>query len=102
MPSTGEEPKRQKVAYKDLLIELRDKVFDAITEQQLDDPVLATLVELALIEIDEGRFCFPNPRTEPVFWRRHFRKWVKEAIEERRETQLAFNAALDNATGKGR
>jgi hypothetical protein len=47
-----------------------------------DDPVLPLLIELATTSLLENRPLFPNPLHEPVFYRRDFRRWVENGLEE--------------------
>ena len=50
-------------------------VSDAFTLKTTDDPVLAILIQIATVSVNENRPVYPNPLHEPVLWR-HFRRWV--------------------------
>ena len=86
----------------DLIRKLHGYIYEAITEETYgNDAVLSTCLELALLEIDHKRCCFPDPLNEPLFWRRYFIPWVKDAVAEIRETSQAFHDAVLKAAGKG-
>ena len=40
------------------------------------------LVEITINSIRTERELFPNPLEEPYFWRRYFRQWVIEGLQE--------------------
>jgi hypothetical protein len=58
-------------------------VKDAILEEDFADRILWNLIEITMAEITTGRPLFQTLREEPVFYRRHFRRWVEEAMGER-------------------
>ncbi len=66
------------------------------------DAVLNSIISLTLASIDEERPLFTSILDEPVLWKRHFVRWIKEYLEEedvvRRATEDAF-AALSSITG---
>lgn len=55
---------------------------DTIVTQRTSDPVLLTLLEIVVTSVAEERPLFNNPLEEPPFYRRYFRRWVKEGLEE--------------------
>jgi hypothetical protein len=61
---------------------LEEAVSDAIVTERCEDAVLARLIELAIIDIQEGRSLFPNPLDEPVMYHRHFKRWVQTGLTE--------------------
>lgn len=50
------------------------------------DAILDRTIALTLQEILNGRPLFPSPMGEPYFYQRHFRSWVKEGLEEFRQS----------------
>lgn len=72
---------------------MEDKVKDAITFEDLrNDPVLVTLINITLNSIRTERPLFDNPLREPVLYSRYFCNWVKEALEERKQLNIAYQA----------
>jgi uncharacterized protein YjiS (DUF1127 family) len=69
-------------------------VKDAILDWAFPSRLLYTLVEIALEEITSGRPYFPSLRDESVFYRRYFKRWVEEAMQERTKLQSAEEALL--------
>ena len=69
---------------------MEDAINEAIDEQS-KDVVLLKLVEITAASIIEERPLFDNILTEPVFYRRHFKPWVKKGIDE----ALKLRAAVD-------
>ncbi len=68
------------------LRELEDLVKDAIYTETSDDPVLLKLIEITVTSITENRPLFPgSPLNEPSFYRRYFKRWVQEGLEEARK-----------------
>ena len=58
-------------------------VSDAIHGRSSPDAVLAKLVEIAVVSETESRPIFTDFfRQEPVFYRRHFRGWIRDGIKE--------------------
>ena len=50
----------------------------------MDDPVLDNLIELTILATYENRPLFPDILKEPIFYRKYFKRWVSEGLEERR------------------
>ena len=76
------------------LAELEDIVKDAVIQERSDDLVLLKLIELELVSINEGRPLFTgSPLNDPVFYRRYFRKWVREGLEEAQKFKNVSNNA---------
>ena len=73
---------------------MQAEVEAAIVDGNSDDEVLYTVIEITLAEVLHGRLLFPNPFEEPSFYRRHFKKWVKNAVDNKRERTAAFNEAV--------
>ncbi len=68
------------------LRELEDIVKDAIYTETSVDPVLLKLIEITMTSITENRPLFPgSPLEEPSFFRRYFKRWVQESLEEVRK-----------------
>jgi hypothetical protein len=67
-------------------------VRDEVSARQGDDPILTLLIDLASVEITEQRALFPNPLDEPVFYRRYFKRWVSEGLNE----AVAMTQATDD------
>ena len=68
---------------------MEEYVKDAILTNEFTDLVLLRLVELTIASDQESRdnLCrplFSSVLQEPVFFRKHFRLWVIEALEEKR------------------
>jgi hypothetical protein len=61
---------------------MEEAVSDAIIAEKCEDAVLARLIELAIIDIREGRPLFPSPLDEPVMYQRYFKKWVQIGLDE--------------------
>jgi len=61
---------------------MEEAVSDAIITERCEDIVLARLIDLALVEIREMRFLFPNPLDEPVMYRRYLKPWVSAGLAE--------------------
>ena len=64
------------------LAELEEATKDFILTGE-GDPVLRLLVDLTAVSIIEGRPLFPNPLEEPAFFRKYFKEWVREGLQER-------------------
>lgn len=73
----------------ELFGELEEIVKDAILTGELNDGVLATLVEMTIYSILNDRPLFANSLDEPAFYRRYFYRWVKEGIDEVRKSNEA-------------
>lgn len=63
---------------------MEEHVKDAILTNEFTDLVLLQLVELTIYSIRNDRPLFPNLMQEPTFYRKNFRQWVVEAMEEKR------------------
>lgn len=70
---------------------MEECVKDAILTNEFTDLVLLRLVELTIYSIRSDRPLFPNPMQEPTFYRKYFRKWVDEALEEKKVISEARN-----------
>ncbi len=66
---------------------MEDFVRDAILENDFHDLVLLRLVELTIADVQGSRPLFPGLIEEPAFYRKCFRQWVSEALEERRASE---------------
>ena len=66
---------------------MEDQVKDAIITGS-GDLILSLLIELTLRNVQEGVPIFNNALDEPVFWRRYFRQWVQEGINELEIVQM--------------
>lgn len=73
---------------------MEERVKDAILTNEFTDLVLLRLVEITIAAIREGRALFPGPLQEPVFYRKHFHRWVREALDEQRMMEEAQSLAL--------
>jgi hypothetical protein len=69
----------------ELFGELEELVKDAVLTGELNDGVLASLLELTVYSILNDRPIFGNVLEEPAFYRRYFYRWVKEGIDEVRK-----------------
>lgn len=58
---------------------------DAIITNAFTDLVLLRLVDLTITSNQSGQPLFPNLLAEPVFFRKYFRLWVREALEEKKQ-----------------
>ncbi len=76
------------------LIEMEEHVKDAILTDEFSDLVLLRLVDLTITAIQEERPLFPNLLEEPAFYRKNFRLWVREAMEERKALEQAQEGPL--------
>ena len=65
--------------------------------ERTDDTVLKTLIELAVVSIDEERPVFPNPLDEPVLWRK-FRTAVYHARSDAKKARAEVEKALPDMT----
>lgn len=72
---------------------MEEAVEEAMLTEHSDDPVLPLLIGLAVTSITENRPLFPNPFDEPVFYRRYFRKWVEDGLEEVSKIHKALEEA---------
>jgi hypothetical protein len=78
-----------------LLAQLEEAVKNAVSDTT-DDPVLARLVDLTVRSIQSNRELFDNPLHEPVFYVRHFKPWVEQALVERDALDKFHGQALKN------
>ncbi|MCX7596714.1 MAG: hypothetical protein N2235_23800 [Fischerella sp.] len=60
---------------------LENYIKDYILGEQSDNSLLNIYISY-IIEERKGRYLFPNPLDEPVFYRR-IKRWVEEGLEER-------------------
>jgi hypothetical protein len=74
-----------------------EEVVKRAVEDGTQDGVLAQLVEVTRASILEGRPLFSNLMEEPVFYRRHFKRWVREIVKERQATTDVLQEELKNA-----
>lgn len=63
----------------------------------MEDGVLDTLIEVATLDIIDGRRPFENPLDEPLFYRRHFRKWVSAALAEKETETGVYDDIMTKA-----
>jgi hypothetical protein len=68
---------------------MEELVKDAILTNTFNDLVLIRLVELTIDADRSGRPLFPDLLTEPAFFRKNFRLWVSEALEEKKALDAA-------------
>ncbi len=66
---------------------MEDFVRDAILENDFHDLVLLRLVELTIADVQGSRPLFASLIEEPAFYRKCFRQWVSEALDERRASE---------------
>jgi hypothetical protein len=52
-------------------------------EGTTDDVYLGRLIDLVVDSIVDNRPLFPDLFKEPIFYRKHFKRWVKDGIAER-------------------
>jgi hypothetical protein len=71
---------------------MEEAVKDAILLEQNDDPVLDTLIDLTAISLSEGRPLFVSPMSEPSFYRKYFKPWVRDGIKEAVESMKTNHA----------
>jgi hypothetical protein len=64
------------------LAEMEDAVKNAILIGTSDDLVLLSLLEVTIASEKSGLPIFANPMSEPAFYRKYFRRWVKEGLWE--------------------
>ena len=69
-------PKREEV-----FGELEDTVKDAVLVGS-SDAILMDLLDLTIASINERRPLFQCVLDEPAFYRKYFKRWVEEALEE--------------------
>jgi hypothetical protein len=60
-----------------------------------DDRTLGLLVELTVCSIREKKPLFTSIQDEPVFFRRHFRRWIEEFEEEEAAIAIAAHNSLN-------
>lgn len=60
-----------------------------------DDMALSLLVETVLASINEKRPVFSTIAEEPLFYRRFFYRWVKEALEDEAALNKAQQYGMD-------
>jgi len=82
-------PGQKKGARREKLEALEATVHDAIVEDEIDDIILATLLEVAINTDGKGKPLFSNALDEPLFYRQHFIPWVNEGLRIRREIEEA-------------
>jgi hypothetical protein len=61
---------------------MEEEVKDAILTRQTKDAILITLIDIARMSIRDERPISNSLLEEPVFWRRHFLRWVREGLNE--------------------
>ncbi len=69
-------------------------------DQVSGDVVLDRLIELAIEEDLEGKPLFQNLLEEPTFYRRYFKRWVREAIAEKKAQEAATKGVVSAFLGK--
>ncbi len=60
-----------------------------------DDLTLNLLVETTIASILEKRPLFPSIAEEPLFYRRYFYRWVKEALDDEAALRKAQQDGLE-------
>ena len=61
-----------------------------------DDLVLNNLIQITRASITEDRPLF-SLMEEPTFYRNHFKRWVREAIQEKVATDQAIQDGIKSA-----
>ena len=74
---------------------MEDKVKDAVLDVS-DDLVLNDLIEITRTSIADDRPLF-SLMEEPTFYRRYFKRWVREALEEKNATNQAIQEGIKSA-----
>ena len=92
----GRAPKSEDLAGR--LGELEEVVKDYILTGG-GDPTLRLLVDLTAVSITEERPLFPNPLEEPAFFRKFFKVWVREGLQERAKLNASELEAEEKAGG---
>jgi hypothetical protein len=72
---------------------MEEYVKDCILTNEYTDLVLLRLVEITIYSIHNDRQVFPSLIQEPVFYRKNFRVWVSQALEEKRAMEEASEHA---------
>lgn len=72
---------------------MEEQVKEALSGESRDFH-LGALLEITVLSIREGRPLFPSILDEPVFYRRHFKRWVEEYIEEETAIHRVAQGAL--------
>jgi hypothetical protein len=62
---------------------MAEYVKDAILMNEFRDLVLIRLIDLTVTAERTGRPLFSTLLEEPVFFRKYFQVWIREALEER-------------------
>lgn len=75
---------------------MRSEVRAVVIDGETGSDALSILIEVTLLEVLEGRPLFPNPMDEPIFYRRHFKAWIKNALVDKNQEDEAFQKALGN------
>ncbi len=66
-------------------------------EEGTKDSVLGQLLEVTRAAIIESRELFRHPMEEPVFFRRYFKRWVREAIEQKKKVNDILQEEMKRA-----
>lgn len=74
-----------------LLEELENSAKDAILEEETSDPVLKSLLELAIVSIRQDRNVF-GLIDEPILWRK-FIGWTRVGLDEAQAAAVALEKA---------
>jgi hypothetical protein len=61
---------------------MEEAVKDALLTGECEDHVLGLLIEMTASSISEERPLFENLKSEPIFYRKYFKKWVQEGLQE--------------------
>ncbi len=69
-------------AKEELFAEIEENVNDAILTSHTEDTILALLIEITTVALVENRPLFSNPLDEPIYYRRFFKKWVQDGLNE--------------------
>ena len=72
-------------------------VKDAIVEGETSDKVLATMLDIVVPAMQRGTPIFRDTMAEPSFYRRFFRRWVVEGLDEL--DKMVQASSRDDRTG---
>lgn len=73
---------------------MAEYVKDTMLLGEYRDLVLLRLVEMTVSAERSNKQLFPSLMEEPVFYRKHFLPWVRDALEERERMSEAQRESL--------
>ena len=76
---------------------MEDVIKDAILEGSTPDKVLAVMLDIVVTAVQRGTPIFRDAMAEPSFYRRFFRRWVAEGLDELEK--MTNPSSTDNRTG---